>query len=47
MVAEVSGKHPTTEIFRNLAQLMTGRAEMKKQKAGLLAPLLSKLRKQS
>jgi pilus assembly protein CpaE len=47
MVAEVSAKHPTTEIFSQLAQLMTGRAEAKKQKSGILAPLLSKLRKSS
>ena len=47
MIAEVSAKHPTTEIFSNLAQLMTGRAEAKKQKSGILTPLLRKLRKQS
>lgn len=47
MVAEVSAKHPTTEIFSQLAQLLTGRAEVKKQKSGILTPLLQKLRKQS
>jgi pilus assembly protein CpaE len=47
MVAEVSAKHPTTEIFSHLGQLLTGRAEVKKQKSGILTPLLSKLRKQS
>ena len=47
MIAEVSAKHPTTEIFSQLAQLMTGRAEAKKQKSGILTPLLRKLRKQS
>jgi pilus assembly protein CpaE len=47
MVAEVSAKHPTTEIFSQLAQLLTGRAEVKKQKSGILTPLLSKLRKSS
>ena len=47
MIAEVSAKHPTTEIFSHLAQLMTGRAEAKKQKSGILTPLLRKLRKQS
>ena len=47
MIAEVSAKHPTTEIFGQLAQLLTGRAEVKKQKSGILTPLLAKLRKQS
>ena len=47
MIAEVAAKHATTEIFRELAQLLTGRSEVKKQKSGILTPLLSKLRKQS
>ena len=47
MIAEVSAKHPTTEIFSRLAQTLTGRAEVKKQKLGILTPLLKKLRKQS
>ncbi len=47
MIAEVSAKHPTTEIFSQLAQTLTGRAEVKKQKLGILKPLLKKLRKQS
>ena len=47
MIAEVSAKHPTTEIFSQLAQTLTGRAEVKKQKLGILRPLLKKLRKQS
>jgi pilus assembly protein CpaE len=47
MIAEVSSKHPTTEIFGQLAQLLTGRAEVKKQKSGILTPLLQKLRKQT
>ena len=45
MIAEVSAKHPTTEIFSQLGQLLTGRAEVKKQKSGILSPLLKKLRK--
>jgi pilus assembly protein CpaE len=45
MIAEVSAKHPTTEIFSQLAQLLTGRTEVKKQKSGILTPLLQKLRK--
>ncbi len=47
MIAEVSAKHPTTQIFSQLAQLLTGRAEVKKHKSGILTPLLQKLRKQS
>jgi pilus assembly protein CpaE len=44
MIAEVSAKHRSTEIFLQLAQLLTGRSEAKKAKSGLLTPLLSKLR---
>ena len=44
MIAEVSANHRTAEIFRQLAQLLTGRAEAKKAKRGLLTPLLQKLR---
>jgi len=47
MIAEVSSSHKTAEIFRQLAQVMTGRSEMKKSKAGLFGPLLEKLRKRS
>ena len=46
MIAEVSAKHETAETFRQLAQVLTGRTEAKKQKGGsALASLLSKLRK--
>ena len=47
MIAEVSAKHPITAIFSQLGQLLTGRAEVKKQKTGILSPLLNKLRKSS
>jgi pilus assembly protein CpaE len=43
MVAEMSPGHRTTETFRQLAQLLTGRSEVKKAKGGLLTPLLGKL----
>ncbi len=46
MIAEVSSNHRTTETFRQIAKLMTGRAEAKKTKSGFLTPLLSKLRRQ-
>ncbi len=47
MIAEVASGHKTTEIFRQLAQVMTGRSEAKKSKAGLFGPILEKLRKKS
>src|SRR3984893_2273442 len=43
MIAEVASGHRTAETVRQLAQLLTGRAEAKKQRAGLLTPLLGKL----
>lgn len=45
MIAEVSAKHEAAETFRQLAQVMTGRTEAKKQKGGALTSILSKLRK--
>src|SRR3954447_20386854 len=45
MIAEVSAGHRTAEMFRELAQLLTGRSEVKKARSGLLTPLLSKLMK--
>ena len=43
MIAEVSANHKSAEMFRQLAQVLTGRAEAKKQRGGLLSPLLNKL----
>jgi len=43
MIAEISATHRTAEMFRQLAQQMTGRAEPKKQRSGLLSPLIEKL----
>ncbi len=43
MIAEFSSKHRTAETFLQLAQQLTGRAEPKKQRAGLLTPLIEKL----
>lgn len=45
MIAEVSAKHEAAETFRQLAQVMTGRTEAKKQKGSALTSILSKLRK--
>ncbi len=43
MIAEISSSHRTAEMFRGLGQLLTGRTEPKKQRAGLLSPLIEKL----
>jgi pilus assembly protein CpaE len=43
MIAEMSPNHRTAETFRRLAQQLTGRTEPKKQRSGLLSPLLGKL----
>jgi pilus assembly protein CpaE len=47
MIAEVSASHKTTEMFRQMAQSLTGRGEIKRTRGGLLSPLLSKLRKRA
>jgi pilus assembly protein CpaE len=47
MIAEVSKGHKTAEMFRQLAQILTGRAEAKRTRGSLLSPLLAKLRKKS
>src|ERR1700722_9283311 len=46
MIAEISAGHRTTETFRQLAQLLTGRTEPKKQSSGLLAPLMDMFKQQ-
>src|SRR6202051_4158592 len=43
MIAEISSGHRTAEMFRQLAQHLTGRSEPKKQRSGLLSPLIEKL----
>ena len=45
MIAEVSSGHRTAELFRQIATVVTGRSEVKKSRAGLLTPLLEKLKK--
>ena len=42
MIAEVSANHKTADMFRQIAQVLTGRAEAKRA-GGRLMPLLSKL----
>jgi pilus assembly protein CpaE len=45
MISEVSASHKTADMFRELAQVLTGRSEVKRSKGGLLSPLLAKLMK--
>ena len=45
MIAELSSSHRVAEIFRQLAQDLTGRMDTKKARSGLLSPLLGKLLK--
>ena len=47
MIAEVSGNHKTAEMFRHLAQLLTGRSEAKKSRASLFSPIMQKFRKKA
>ena len=43
MIAELSSSHKVAEMFRQLAQALTGRPETKKARSGFLSPLLGKL----
>ena len=47
MIAEMSPNHKTAEMFRQMAQVLTGRAEIKRSRGGLFSPLLSKLMKRA
>jgi pilus assembly protein CpaE len=47
MIAEVSASHKSTEMFRQMAQALTGRAEAKRSHGGLLSPFLSKFMKRA
>jgi pilus assembly protein CpaE len=47
MIAEVSANHKTAEVFRQFAQVLTGRAEPKQAGGSMLMPLLSKLMKRT
>jgi len=43
-VAETDAKSPIAEHFDVIARAITGRAEVKRQKRGMLDPLLARLR---
>jgi pilus assembly protein CpaE len=47
MIAELSSSHRIAETFRGVAQVLTGRADAKKAKGGLLSPIIEKLMKRS
>jgi pilus assembly protein CpaE len=45
MIGEVAAGHRAAEMFRHLAQLVTGRIEVKRSRGSLLSPLLVKLKR--
>lgn len=45
MIAEISRNHKTAETFRQLAQVMTGRSEVKKSRTGMFGPIMEIFRK--
>jgi pilus assembly protein CpaE len=45
MIAEVAANHRAAETFRHLAQVLTGRGEVKRTRNTLLAPILEKLKR--
>jgi pilus assembly protein CpaE len=47
MIAELSSSHRTAETFRQLAQMLTGRADTKKSRSGLFTPIIDMLMKRS
>jgi len=44
MIAEADPKSPISETFSQIAQIVTGRSEVKKQKRNAFSPMLAKLR---
>jgi len=47
MIAEISSGHRVAETIRQLAQVVTGRGEVKRARSTLLAPLLEKLKRRA
>jgi pilus assembly protein CpaE len=45
MIAEIAANHRIAETFRQLAQTLTGRGEVKRSRGSLLAPFLDKLKR--
>jgi pilus assembly protein CpaE len=44
MIAEISARHRTTEMFLQMGQRLTGRGETKKPRRSFLSPIIGKLR---
>jgi pilus assembly protein CpaE len=44
MIAEISATHRTTKIFRQMADVLTGRVDNKKSQGSLLSPIVRKFR---
>ena len=44
MIQEINSSHKATDMFRLMAQRLTGRAEAKKTRGSLLSPFINKLR---
>jgi pilus assembly protein CpaE len=44
MIAEISARHRTTEMFLQIAQRLTGRGETRKPRGSFLSPIIQKLR---
>jgi pilus assembly protein CpaE len=45
MIAEISSGHQVAQTFRQLAQVVTGRGEVKRSRSSLLAPILDKFKR--
>jgi pilus assembly protein CpaE len=45
MIAEIAASHRVSETFRQLAQVLSGRGEVKRARGNLLTPLLDKLKR--
>jgi pilus assembly protein CpaE len=44
MIAEISARHRTTDMFLQMAQQLTGRGDAKKRRRSFMAPIIEKLR---
>jgi len=47
MIAEMAANHRATEMFRVMAQLLTGRAEVRRSRTNLLTPIIEKLKRRA
>ena len=43
MIAQISAKHRTTQMFLQMAQRLTGHAVTKRSRVSFLAPIIKKL----